>query len=137
MSKQAPFPALFAGPNNVLVAVSFEAQNGAQPQVKIRQGNAQKVLSVTRGAAGVYTVQLDKNYYRQIIPLGRGGVSASGAVRNGVVEIDEASYDKDAGTFTVRHALNAAPTTAADPANGDRVNFAFIGTMAPNAIESP
>jgi hypothetical protein len=134
MSKQAPFR-LFGGPSCVVVPVSFEAQSGTPAQTKIRDGNLAKILSITRASAGVYTVQLDKNYYRQIIPFGRGGVAASGAIRNGVVEIDEASYDKDTGAFTIRHALSAAPTTPADPANGDRVNFAFVGTFAPNALQ--
>lgn len=128
------FPLLGSGPYTSELAFSFEAQNGAQPQVKIRDGKGGKVLSVTRGAAGVYTVALDKAYPLQIIPCG-AGVSASGAMRNGQVEVDEASYSASAGTFTIRHALTGAPTTPADPANGDRVwvNLVYIWKGAVNA----
>jgi len=112
--------------------------NGTSAPDRIRDGGLNQVESVTRAAAGRYTVKLRQPYPLQVIDLCAELHEAQGYVtRLRKARIVRDSYDKAAGTFTVEVvglADTAGATNAAveDPASGDviciRGEFLMLST---------
>lgn len=107
--------------NKGLVTNKFSVAIGATGAVgTIYQAAGNFVTSVTRTAAGVYTVQLNKLYPVRLIFTNANIATPALGDAMVVARFDANSYSATAGTFVVNTTNTSA--VAADPANGALLN---------------
>lgn len=101
-----------------LIAFGFRIDGTSDPDA-LWQCGSNAVTSVVRTSAGLFTVQMNKAYPREIV-AGSVDVQVAAAVATGLTGfITRDSYDKATGIFTVGVKVDAG--TATDPADNDIV----------------
>ena len=103
--------------------IALQIDVGATGAVSAIRGRG--VTSVTRNSAGKYTIVLDKPFKRVLaVPkVGMTGAGAPGPV-DGVGSVDTTNVGAQPTASVILYtALTAAPTAAADVANGTTINL--------------
>jgi hypothetical protein len=119
-----------------ILGFSFKAYStGADPDT-VRDGAGNVVTSVTRSAAGKYSVQLTKPYPRQLV----AGV-ASLELPDGATADERAfvvSYTASTGILLIQILVDDGSPAVGDPTTTGRINFLglFIGTGGNSLVQS-
>ena len=114
------YPTLGAGGQSYATAPTGAVPVGAAYPNQYQVG-AEGVLSVTRTAAGLWTVKLQDNYQRCL------GVTAQGQLAGGLSAIVNVGLNSTITSMTAANgsviglALLSATATAADPASGETI----------------
>lgn len=90
------------------------------------KGKTGLVASVTRNSAGLYTIQLNPNYYASVIAVipKLSAVGQTGAVQD--VRYIEGSYSATNGNFQVAVVADEDAPAAADPTNGSAMDVIVV-----------
>jgi L-lactate permease len=89
-------------------------------------GKSNLIASVTRNSAGLYTFQLNKNYYKSFIAVLPTLSCISGAGALNTARYVVGSYSSTTGTFQVVVTDDEATPAAADPTNGVALSLLMV-----------
>lgn len=135
MSFRYSRPLLCSGLSVELLAFSFAT--GASDSV-VRDAAGNLVGSVTRTAAGKYTVQFNKPYPKQITAVGEPSVrQPAGTTAKAHCNVpSDTGYDAATGQFLVEIVVDDGTPAIEDPAAGSRVEvLAVARTFGATLVE--
>ena len=101
------------------IPVSFTVDASSNPTLKV---GAKAGITVTKVSTGKLKVQLDKAYSRTLGITQGIALPGAAAPADGNLTIDDTNLTVD-GSFIVWTSLVAAPTVAANLANGTRIDL--------------
>ncbi len=108
--------------------------NGTSNPDFLWQCGSNAVSSVVLTSTGLFTVQLNKSYPREIV-AGHVDLQIAAAVATGLIPfITRDSYDKTTGTFTI--GVKVAAGTATDPADNDIMSVTLFVQRLDQLVEA-